>query len=57
MKKLKLKQEVKDAIEIAFVMFIFMSILFIGLEGMRISAKNYNNQQKMTESVAMKQSK
>ncbi len=57
MKKLKLKQEVKDVIEKAFIIFILASLVIVGLEGMRISAKNYNNQQKMTESVAMKQSK
>ncbi len=55
MKKMKLKQEVKDAIELAFVIFILVSVVFIGLEAMR-KRTHQLEQQKMTESVAMNQS-
>ena len=56
MKKLKLKQEFKDMIELAFVIFILGSIFLIGLERMKKRAQQLD-QQKMTESLAMKQSK
>ena len=56
MKKLKLKQEVKDVIELAFVIFILGSLIFIGLDGMKRRTHQLE-QQKMTESIAMNQSK
>lgn len=58
---MKLKQSVKDAIQLAIVILALIVITILGLQGMKESAKNYNenylNQTKMTEMLATNQSK
>lgn len=53
-KRIHLKQSSKDYITIGLVLMI---ITFFGLSGMKYRADQINSQQKMTESVAMNQSK
>lgn len=57
---MKLKQSVKDAIQLAIVILVLVVITILGLQGMKESAKNYNenylNQTKMTEMLATNQS-
>lgn len=61
MKKLKLKQSVKEKIQAIALLTAFVLVMIWGLNGMRESAKNYNenylNQTKMTEMLATDQSK
>lgn len=61
MKKLKLKQSVKEKLQAIALLIIFSLIMVWGLNGMKESAKNYNenylNQTKMTEMLATDQSK
>lgn len=58
---MKLKQSVKDAIQLAVVILVLIVITIFGLQGMKESAKNYNenylDQTKMTEMLATDQSK
>ena len=60
MKKLKLKQSVKEKLQAIALLIIFSLIMVWGLNGMKESAKNYNenylNQTKMTEMLATNQS-
>lgn len=60
MKKLKLKQSVKEKLQAIALLIIFSLIMVWGLNGMKESAKNYNenylNQTKMTEMLATDQS-
>jgi len=53
-KKLHLKQSIKDYMMIGLLL---ITIMFLGLSGMKYRANQINSQQKMTESVAMNQSK
>lgn len=53
-KKLKLKRSVKECITISLLL---ITIIFLGTTGMKYRANQINSQQKMTESVAMNQSK
>lgn len=61
MKKLKLKQSVKEKIQAIALLTAFVLVMIWGLNGMKESAKNYNenylNQTKMTEMLATNQSK
>ena len=61
MKKLKLKQSVKEKIQAIALLTAFVLVMIWGLNGMKVSAKNYNenylNQTKMTEMLATDQSK
>lgn len=58
---MKLKQSVKEKIQAIALLTIFVLVMIWGLNGMRESAKNYNenylNQTKMTEMLATDQSK
>lgn len=58
---MKLKQSVKEKIQTIALLTIFVLVMIWGLNGMRESAKNYNenylNQTKMTEMLATNQSK
>ncbi len=58
---MKLKQEVKEKILLAIVILVLIVITILGLQGMKESAKNYNEnyleQTKMTEMLATDQSK
>ena len=58
---MKLKQEVKEKILLAVVILVLIAITILGLQGMKESAKNYNenylDQTKMTEMLATDQSK
>lgn len=60
MKKLKLKQSVKEKIQAIALLTAFVLVMIWGLNGMRESAKNYNEnyleQTKMTEMLATDQS-
>ena len=60
MKKLKLKQSVKEKIQAIALLTAFVLVMIWGLNGMKESAKNYNenylNQTKMTEMLATDQS-
>ena len=60
MKKLKLKQSVKEKLQAIALLIIFSLIMVWGLNGMKESAKNYNEnyleQTKMTEMLATDQS-
>ena len=60
MKKLKLKQSVKEKLQAIALLIIFSLIMVWGLNGMKESAKNYNEnyleQTKMTEMLATNQS-
>ncbi len=61
MKKLKLKQSVKEKMLAVSLLIAFVLVIIWGLNGMKESAKNYNenylNQTKMTEMLATDQSK
>ena len=61
MKKLKLKQSVKEKLLAVSLLAVFILVMVWGLTGMKESAKNYNenylNQTKMTEMLATDQSK
>lgn len=61
MKKLKLKQSVKEKLLAVSLLAVFILVMVWGLTGMKESAKNYNenylNQTKMTEMLATNQSK
>ena len=58
---MKLKQSVKEKIQAIALLTAFVLVMIWGLNGMRESAKNYNenylNQTKMTEMLATDQSK
>lgn len=58
---MKLKQSVKEKIQAIALLTAFVLVMIWGLNGMRESAKNYNenylNQTKMTEMLATNQSK
>lgn len=58
---MKLKQSVKEKLQAIALLIIFSLIMVWGLNGMKESAKNYNenylNQKKMTEMIATDQSK
>lgn len=58
---MKLKQSVKEKLQAIALLIIFSLIMVWGLNGMKESAKNYNenylNQTKMTEMLATDQSK
>ena len=58
---MKLKQSVKEKIQAIALLTIFVLVMIWGLNGMRESAKNYNenylNQTKMTEMLVTDQSK
>ena len=54
---MKLKQSVKEKLQAIALLIIFSLIMVWGLNGMKESAKNYNeNQTKMTEMLATDQS-
>ena len=57
---MKLKQSVKEKLQAIALLIIFSLIMAWGLNGMKESAKNYNenylNQTKMTEMLATDQS-
>lgn len=57
---MKLKQSVKEKIQAIALLTIFVLVMIWGLNGMRESAKNYNenylSQTKMTEMLATNQS-
>ena len=57
---MKLKQSVKEKIQAIALLTAFVLVMIWGLNGMRESAKNYNenylNQTKMTEMLATDQS-
>lgn len=57
---MKLKQEVKEKILLVVVILVLIVITILGLQGMKESAKNYNEnyleQTKMTEMLATDQS-
>lgn len=57
---MKLKQSVKEKLQAIALLIIFSLIIVWGLNGMKESAKNYNenylNQTKMTEMLATDQS-
>ena len=58
---MKLKQSVKEKIQAIALLTAFVLVMIWGLNGMRESAKNYNEnyleQTKMTEMLATNQSK
>lgn len=58
---MKLKQSVKEKIQAIALLIVFVLVMVWGLNGMKESAKNYNenylNQTKMTEMLATDQSK
>lgn len=58
---MKLKRSVKEKIQAIALLTAFVLVMIWGLNGMRESAKNYNenylNQTKMTEMLATNQSK
>lgn len=58
---MKLKQPVKEKIQAIALLIVFVLVMIWGLNGMKESAKNYNenylNQTKMTEMLATDQSK
>ena len=60
MKKLKLKQSVKEKLLAVSLLAVFILVMVWGLNGMKESAKNYNEnfleQIKMTEMLATSQS-
>ena len=57
---MKLKQSVKEKIQAIALLIVFVLVMIWGLNGMKESAKNYNenylNQTKMTEMLATDQS-
>lgn len=61
MKKLKLKQSVKEKVQAIVLLTVFILVMVWGLNGMKESAKNYNEnyleQTKKTEMLATDQSK
>lgn len=61
MKKMKLKPSVKEKVQAISLLIAFILVMIWGLNGMKESAKNYNenylNQTKMTEMLATDQSK
>lgn len=54
---MKLKQSVKDAIQLIIVITVLGILLGIGMLGMKIRTEQINNQTKMTEMLATDQSK
>ena len=58
---MNLKQSVKEKLQAIALLIVFSLIMIWGLNGMKESAKNYNenylNQTKMTEMLATNQSK
>lgn len=54
---MKLRQEIKDAIQLIIVITVLGILLGIGMLGMKIRAEQINNQTKMTEMLATNQSK
>lgn len=56
MKKLKLKQSVKDAIQLAIVILVLITLIGIGLFGMKKRTEQIESQTKMTEMLATDQS-
>lgn len=58
---MKLKQSVKEKLQAVSLLIVFVLVMVWGLNGMKESAKNYNenylNQTKMTEMLATNQSK
>ena len=60
MKKMKLKPSVKEKIQAMALLIAFILVMIWGLNGMKESAKNYNEnyleQTKMTEMLATDQS-
>lgn len=57
---MKLKQSVKEKMQAIALLILFVLVMIWGLNGMKESAKNYNenylNQTKMTEMLATNQS-
>ena len=53
---MKLKQSVKDAIQLIIVITVLGILLGIGMLGMKIRTEQINNQTKMTEMLATDQS-
>ena len=57
MKKIKLKQSVKDAIQLAIVILVLIMLIGIGLFGMKKRTEQIESQTKKTEMLATDQSK
>ena len=53
---MKLRQEIKDAIQLIIVITILGILLGVGMLGMKIRTEQINNQTKMTEMLATDQS-